>query len=174
MPDDILAKIIANGANYNNKRLFDNYLNTLEIKFVDTKRAIVAKVFYYILHDRIDFSEGIRFVDVKVVDDKNVTKYHGDDVGIEQIFGNYYGIEDGNFVDEKGIESLIEFTINDMKQYVNDHLVNFSIDNNISKDNEKTVINAEIEKEVRVKLLAKGIRIMNYLDKLERNRTDGT
>jgi len=48
---DVLTKIIANGTdNDNNQKLFEKYLKTLGIKFIDHERALIAKVFYYILH----------------------------------------------------------------------------------------------------------------------------
>jgi hypothetical protein len=104
--DDVLAKIIANGTGVNNKRLFNNFLNAVGIEFVDTKRAIVAKVFYYILHGRIKTPAGIRFLKSYVSNRENVTKYAGDDIGIEQILGNYYGIDDriGGFLLKSGEE----------------------------------------------------------------------
>jgi hypothetical protein len=160
--DDVLVKIIANGANGNNKKLFENYLNTLGIKFVDSKRAVVAKVFYYILRNRIDFYKGIRFLDFKVLDYENTTEYLGDEVGIERVIGNFYAVDDGDLDDEKKIETAIEYVIREMKQYVNEHLAGFPMVNNISKDDQKTVIETEIEKEVKAKALAKGIEAKNH------------
>ena len=165
--DDVLAKIIANGAdNANNKKLFKNYLNALGIKFLDHKRALIAKVFYYVLNNRIDFYKGIKFVHRNVSKSKNITRYAGDDVGIEQILGNFYVIDDGDLRNEKNIKTAIEFIIRDLKQYVNEHLVDFPMDNNISQDNKKTVIKTEMEEKVKTKALAKGIEIKNYWDKI--------
>jgi hypothetical protein len=125
--DDFLAKIIANGANGNNKRLFDNYLNALGIKLFDSKRAIVAKLFYYILHNRIDFFEGIWFARFYVSNNKNITKYVGDDIGIEQILGDYYAIVDGDITDEKDIKDLKQLILEELQQYVKDNLVEVSV-----------------------------------------------
>ncbi|MDR1180059.1 MAG: hypothetical protein LBK44_06105 [Spirochaetales bacterium] len=125
--DDVLVKIIANGANCNNERLFDNYLNALGIKLFDSKRAIVAKVFYYILHNRLDLGKGIRFLDLKVLDYENTTEYLGDDVGIERIIGNFYASCDA--IDKKKKETLKKAVLEEMRQYVNDNLVEFSVGN---------------------------------------------
>jgi hypothetical protein len=170
---DILNKIIANGAdNDNNKKLFEYYLNVLGIKFLDLKRALVAKVFYYILYDIIDFYDGIRFAHRKISNRENITKYIGDDIGIERILGNFYLIDDGDLRNEEDIVTVIESIIVDIKQYVNDYLVNFPMDNNISKDNEKTVIKTESEKRVKIKALAKGIQIKNYwVEEYEKRQT---
>ena len=164
--DDVLAKIIANGVNGNNEKLFDNYLNELGIKFAESKKAIAAKVFYYILADKIDFYKGIRFVHRKVSIYENTKTYVGDDIGIEEILGNFYMIDDGDISSEKNIETTIEFIISDLKQYINDYLVNFIVDNNISKDDEKVAINSSIEKKVKGKALAKGIQAKNYWGEL--------
>jgi hypothetical protein len=160
--DDVLAKIIANGTDANNKKLFNNYLEVFGINILDSRKAIVAKVFYYILYDRLDFYEGIRFVAYRVSKHEDTKTYIGDDVGIERILGNFYLIDDGDLSNEKDIEIAIEFIIMYMKQYVNDHLMSFIMDSNISQDNEKTVIKTEIEKKVKIKALAKGIQGRNY------------
>jgi hypothetical protein len=162
-PDDALAQIVVNGPDdNNNKELFENYLNKLGIKFFVSNRAVAAKIFYYILQDRIDFYKGIRFVDRKVSNYEKITKYVGDDIGIERILGDFYAVDDGDLDDEKKIEAVIEDTIRGMKQYVNEHLVEFPMVNNISKGNKKTVIETEIEKKVKDKALAKGIEAKNH------------
>jgi hypothetical protein len=91
--DDVLAQIIANGADGNNKGLFYTYLDALGIKFLDPKRALVAKMFYYILHGRININKGIHFVNL-LSNYEDITKYAGDDIGIEKILGNFYAIDD--------------------------------------------------------------------------------
>jgi hypothetical protein len=127
--DDVLTKIIANGADSNtNQELFKNYLNAIGIKSVDYKRAAVAKVFYYILHNKIDFDMGIRFISLKIIDDENAINYVGDDVGIEQIIGNYYSI-DGE-TDEKDIKIIKKEILEEMRQYIRDNLMEFPIKNN--------------------------------------------
>ncbi|MDR1217991.1 MAG: hypothetical protein LBK73_00085 [Treponema sp.] len=125
--DDVLARIIANGVNGNNKRLFDNYLNALGIKFFDSKRYLAAKFFYYILHNRIDFFKGIGFVHEYVSNNENITKYVGDDIGIEQILGDYYAIADGDITDEKDIKDLKKIILEEIQQYVKENLVEFSV-----------------------------------------------
>jgi hypothetical protein len=166
-PDDVLAQIIGNWSdNDNNNKLFENYLNARGIKFADYKRALIAKVFYYILHDRIDLYKGISFVYFNVSKHENIIKYCGDDVGIELIYGNYSLIADGDLRNEKDIEKAVEFIIRDLKQYVNEYLVEFPLDNNISKDNKKIVIKAEMEEKVKAKAFAKGIEAKNHWDKL--------
>jgi hypothetical protein len=172
-PDDVLIQIVVNGPDdNNNKKLFENYLNKLGIKIFNSKRAVAAKIFYYILHDKIDFYKGIRFVHRNLSNHENITKYVGDDIGIEQILGDFYMIDDGDFADEKNIEATIECIISDMKQYINDHLVDFPMVNNISKDNKKTVIETEIEKKVKVKALAKGIEIKKHWESVHAMVTD--
>jgi len=129
---NLLAKIIENGADGNNNdELFKNYLKMREIKYLDPKRALTAKIFYYILHNRIDYDIGIKFVSSKVCNRENVINYLGDDVGIEQILGNYYAIDDGDVTYDKDIERLIDLIFLEMKQYIDNHLVNFSLDNTI-------------------------------------------
>jgi hypothetical protein len=120
--DDVLAAIVANGVNSKNNRLFDNYLNSLGIKFFNSKRAVIAKVFYYILHNRIGLNEGIGFVDHKVIDYGDPTKYLGDDVGIAQLLGKYYAIADGDVTDKKKIEDIKKLILEEMQQYVDDNL----------------------------------------------------
>jgi hypothetical protein len=87
----------------NNKQLFENYLNTLKINLLNPKKALIAKVFYYILHDRIDFNKGIEFAHYYVSDRENITEYIGDDVGIEQIVGYYFTIDDGDLTRDRGL-----------------------------------------------------------------------
>jgi hypothetical protein len=138
--DDGLDKIIANGVNGNNKRLFGNYLNALGIKLLDPKRALIAKVFYYILHDRIDFNEGIEFARYDVSSFKEAIEYVGDDVGISRLLGNYFAIDDGDLKDEKDIKTAKGFIFRDMRQYVNDNLMKFpvgNIKNNLKDKNPK-------------------------------------
>ena len=165
---DFLDIIIANGANGNNRRLFYNYLNALGIKRTDSKRAIAAKVFYYILHDKIDFYTGIKFVYRKVSKYENTKEIVGDDIGIESL-GIFWYIDDGDASDEKYIEPAVESVITGMKQYINDHLESFLINNTTLKNNEKTVINTEIEKKVKEKALAKGIEILTKSIEAENN-----
>jgi hypothetical protein len=143
--DDVLTKIIANGADNNNKKLFKNYLDALGIKFLDPKRAVAAKVFYYILHDKIDLGKGLRFLNFRVVAHGNFNQYLGEDIGIEQIFGNYYAISDRNVTNEKDIQAVRESIFRDMQQYVRDNLVEFPVNNikNTLKDNTPK---AELEK----------------------------
>jgi hypothetical protein len=126
-PDNILAKIIANGANTHNKRPFENYLKARGIEFFSSERAIVAKVFYYILHDRIDFNEGIGFVDHKVIDYGEPIKSLGDDIGIAQLLGNYYYICD--ITDKEKIEAIKKLILEEMQRYVNEYLVEFPAGN---------------------------------------------
>jgi hypothetical protein len=163
-PDDILAKIIANGPSGNNQGLLENYLNALEIKCLDPKRALTANVFYYILNNRLDLGKGIRFLDVNVLDYENITKYLGDDVGIERIIGYFYAVDDGDLTDEKDIEDAIKDVFKDMEQYVQDNLAHFSMDNTIAEDNKRTIIKTEMEK-AKVKAFARGIEIRDYWEK---------
>ena len=53
--DDDLVNIIVNGIDdNNNKKLFENYLNKLKLNyFLHPKKALIAKVFHYILLNRI-------------------------------------------------------------------------------------------------------------------------
>ena len=163
--DDVFNEIIGNGEeNNNNKKLFIKYLRVHGIKYLDPKRALIAKIFYYILLDKIEFYRGIRFVHRNVSNYKKTKTYMGDDVDIEKILGNFYMIHDGDLSKEKDIETSIEFIIHDLKKYINVNLVNFSFDNNISKNNEKTIIETESEKKVKNKALAKGIQAKNYWD----------
>jgi hypothetical protein len=164
-PDDVLAKIIANGPSGNNQGLLYNYLSVLEIKCLNPKRALTARVFYYILNNRLDFYKGIKFLDFKVIDHENITKYVGDDVGIERIIGNFYAVDDGDLRDEKNIETAIKYVFRDMEQYVQDNLAHFSIDNTIAEDNERTIIKTEMEK-AKVKAFARGIEIRDHWEAL--------
>jgi hypothetical protein len=127
--NDILAKIIANGPDGNNKRLFYNYLDAHRIKLFDSKRAVAAKVFYYILHNKIDFYKGIWFVHRNVSDNKNITEYIGDDIGIDQILGKYYAIVDADITDKKDIEAFKKQIQKEMRQYIKDNLVEFPVGN---------------------------------------------
>jgi hypothetical protein len=146
-PDDALVQIVVNGPDdNNNEKLFRNYLSKLGIKFFDSNKAVAAKIFYYILQDRIDFYKGIRFVHHNVSNIEKITEYIGDDIGIEQILGDFYAVDDGDLGDEKDIEVTIEDIIKGMKQYINEHLVDFPMVNNILKDDKKTVIETGIEK----------------------------
>ena len=130
--DDILAKIITNGSDdNNNKKLFENYLNTLGIKFSNPKRALIAKVFYYVLHNRVDFNRGIEFADNNVSEYEKTINHIGDDVGIEHILSKYYGINDRHVTDEKDIEATKKLIIKEMHQYVRDNLVEFPVNNGI-------------------------------------------
>ncbi|MDR1219572.1 MAG: hypothetical protein LBK73_08180 [Treponema sp.] len=160
-PDDVLAKIIANGTSGNNQRLFENYLRKLGIKSFVSNRAVAAKIFYYILQDRIDFYKGIRFVHHNVSNDEKITEYLGDDIGIEEILGDFYAVDDGDLRNEKDIETVIKDVFKEMEQYVQDNLAHFSMDNTIAEDNKKTIIKADMEK-AKVKALAKGIEIRDY------------
>jgi hypothetical protein len=163
-PDDVLAQIIANGADGNNKGLFHTYLEAFGIKFLDPKRALIAKMFYYILHNRMDLYKGINFINFKVRNNENITKYVGDDVGIEKLLGAFYAVTDGDLRDEKDIEAAITDVFKEMKQYVRDNPVHISMDTAIAEDNEKTVTKTEMEK-ARAKALAKGIEMRDYYDK---------
>ena len=169
--DDILKKIIANGADNNeNKKLLENYLDVLGINFLDFKKALTAKVFYYILQDKINFYNGISFLVREVIDRSKTIEYLGDDIGIDQIIGNFYYIDDGDASNEKYIETAIEDIFIDMKQYINDHSNIFPMDNNILMENEKIVINKEIEEKVKIKALAKGIEIKNHWEEASKLR----
>ena len=159
--DDILAQIIANGTDVNNKKLFNNYLNALGIKFLDSRRAVAAKVLYYILHNRINFYTGINFVYNNVSEHENTKYIVGDDIGIE-VLQQFWLIDDGDLENEKDIENVIESIIIKMKKYINEYLVNFSKNNSISKNNIKIVIEPEIENNVKIKALAEGIEIRDH------------
>jgi hypothetical protein len=121
--DDSLAKIIANGGDdNNNKKLFENYLNAHGIKFLDPKRYLTAKIFYYMLNNKIDFKEGIGFVDYNVSEPKYAG---GDDIGIDRILSKYYAIDEGLVPEKKDIETFKKLILEEMQQYVHDNLVEF-------------------------------------------------
>jgi hypothetical protein len=119
--DDYLTKIIANrGDDNNNQKLFENYLKKLRIKFLDHKKYLTAKIFYYMLNNKIDFKEGIDFVHYNVSDPKGAV---GDDIGIDRILSKYYAIDEGLVPDKKDIETLKKLILDEMQQYVRDNLI---------------------------------------------------
>ena len=121
--DDILVSIITNETdNDNNKKLFKEYLDNKKIKFLYPKKTLVAKVFYYILHNKIDIIKGIRFVHYYVSNNENITEYVGDDVGIEEIIGDFYAIYDGDITNEKDIETTKKLIFENMQRYVHDNM----------------------------------------------------
>jgi hypothetical protein len=119
--DDYLTKIIANrGEDNNNQKLFENYLKKLGIKFLDHKKYLTAKIFYYMLNNKIDFKEGINFVHHDVSDPKGAI---GDDIGIDRILSKYYAIDEGLVPDKKDVETLKKQILDEMQQYVRDNLI---------------------------------------------------
>ena len=123
IPDDYLSNIITNRIDdLNNRKLFDKYLNKKNIKFSYPKKTLIAKVFYYILNNRIDFDEGIRFVHYNVSNRVNITEYIGDDVGIEKIVGDYFAIDDGDITYEEDIKKLKILILEEMQQYIQNNL----------------------------------------------------
>jgi hypothetical protein len=121
--DDDLISILVNGTDDdNNKKLFENYLNKLKINYLNPKKALIAKIFYYILHNKIGADEGIVFVANNISIFENTTNYVGDDVGIEHILGNYYAIADGDIVDRKGIDETEKILSEEIRQYIQDNL----------------------------------------------------
>ena len=119
--DNDLVAIMANGGeDNNNQKLFENYLKKLEIKFLDHKKYLTAKIFYYMLNKKIDFKEGIEFVHYNVSEPKGAV---GDDIGIDRILSKYYAIDEGLVPDKKDIEAFKKRILEEMQQYVNDNLL---------------------------------------------------
>jgi hypothetical protein len=119
--DDCLAEITANrGGDNSSLKLFENYLKKLGIKFLDHKKYLTAKIFYYMLNNKIDFKEGIEFVHYNVSDPKGAV---GGDIGIDRILSNYYAIDEGFVPDKKDIETLKKLILDEMRQYVRDNLI---------------------------------------------------
>jgi hypothetical protein len=117
-PDNNLINIIVNEVDDDTKKLFENYLNTLDIKYSYSKRFLIAKIFYYMIQNKINFNEGIRFIRYNISEYKNARKYIGDDVGIEQIIGNYDIIDDGDITDPIQIEELKNEIYKEIKEYI--------------------------------------------------------
>ena len=133
MPDANLDKIIANKPNDNsNKELLENYLNKLGINFLNFRRALIAKIFYYILHDRISFDEGIKFADHSVIISTHITKHVDGDINFGRILGDFIAIEDRDVRDRKNIEAFKKRILKNMRQYVKEHLEEFPVDKYIA------------------------------------------
>jgi hypothetical protein len=148
--DNNLAKIIVNGVDDdNNKKLFESYLIKLNIMLLHPKKALIAKVFYYILHNRIDLNEGIRFAAYDVSDVADSINYVGDDTGIEYIVGDYYAIDDGNLTYKKDIKLAKKLIFEGMLQYMHENLVNSPMDSIKKKDRSSRVV---LDKQIDAKL----------------------
>jgi hypothetical protein len=116
--DDDLINILVNGkADYNNKTLFVNYLNKLNINYLNPKETLVAIVFYYVLQDKIDICSGINFVNKNVRNYADTIYYLGDDVGIVSILSGYY-FDIGDVIYEKHIKDIEFFLMDELRQYV--------------------------------------------------------
>ena len=119
LDDDDLINILVNGeGDDNNIKLYVNYLNKLNIKYLYPKETLTAIVFYYVLHNKINMYSGICFVDRNVRNFEDTMYYVGDDVGIEQILGDYYYIDDGDAIDVEHIREAEKFLIEELQQYV--------------------------------------------------------
>jgi hypothetical protein len=126
--DDDLIKILVNGeGDDNNIKLFVNYLNKLNIKYLYPKETLTAIVFYYVLQNKINMYSGISFVDRNVRNFEDTMHYIGDDVGIEQILGNYYYIDDGDAIYEEQIKEAEKYLIEELQYYVYYNLPDFDI-----------------------------------------------
>ena len=64
---------------------------------------------------------GIDFVHYQISDQSKYKKYVGDDLGIEQILGNYFAIDDGDVTDEKQIQELTQEIYKEMQEYIQKH-----------------------------------------------------
>ena len=117
--DDDLINILVNGKDdENNKKLFGNYLNNLNIDYLHPKETLIAIVFYYILHNKINMYSGIKFAHTNVSNSKDTVEYVGDDVGIAQILGYYFAIDDCDITDKKEIEDTEKLILEEIQQYV--------------------------------------------------------
>jgi hypothetical protein len=165
--DDNLSKIIINGVDdNNNKKLFEGYLIKLNIKFLQPKKALIAKVFYYILHNRIDLNEGIRCATYDVSDIADSTNYIGDDTGIEYIVGDYYAIDDGNLIYKKDIKIAKKLIFEGMQKYIHENLVNSPMDNIKKKDRSSRVaLDKQIDAKLKLRKSAASILAKSNEDK---------
>ena len=125
--DDDLINILINGKDDdNNKTLFVNYLNKLNINYLNPKETLVAIVFYYVLNNKINICSGINFVNRNVKNYADTIYYVGDDVGKVSVLSGYY-FDDGDVIYEKHIKDIENFLMDELRQYVYYNLPAFDI-----------------------------------------------
>ena len=121
-PDEKLIDILV-ATNETDKNLvkFGEYIKTKNISFKDPQRFLIKKIFQYILKMDIALSDGIKYINFKILNSELTKKYVGDYVGIEQIIGNFWAIEDGDVTDSKNIQILEDLIKKDMLKYIEEN-----------------------------------------------------
>jgi hypothetical protein len=121
--DDNLISIIVNGSDDdNNEKLFKNYLAKLKIEYLHPEKIIVAKIFYYILHSKIDIKEGIDFIWNNVRVCKDPRESVADALGISNITSKFYSICEGLAGDNDNITIFRKKIIKEMQEFIHDNL----------------------------------------------------
>ncbi len=114
--DYLVNILISNDEEVSNS--FENYFKDKNIIIENPKIEITKKIFSYILKGCISMKAGIDFVHYQISDQSKYKKYVGDDLGIEQILGNYFAIDDGDVADEKQIHELTQEIYKEMQEYI--------------------------------------------------------
>lgn len=116
--DDVLIDIIVSSYTDDNLKKIEKYIESKKIKIKNKKIFLTKKIFQYILKNEISISDGIRFIHLEISNNEEIKEYVGDDIGIEQILGNFYAIDDGDVTDPKSIKRLIQKIQKEMKEYI--------------------------------------------------------
>lgn len=118
--NDILIDISVS-TNSNVTELFGNYLKSKQINITNPKKFLTKKLFQYVLANKIDIKSSMEFINFKISEEDRVKEYIGDDIGVEQILGNFWIIEDGDVQDIEEIQQLTKTINEDMSKYIEEN-----------------------------------------------------
>jgi len=116
--DNELVNILLHKPNdHDNQILMNAFFERHNLKCNYPKQYIVAKIFYYILQNKILLSDGIDFVHYDLSDYEAIKEYIGDDIGIEKIIADYDPIDDGHLTSEQS--NILKSKIyKNMREYI--------------------------------------------------------
>ncbi|MDR0364081.1 MAG: hypothetical protein LBH92_03570 [Bacteroidales bacterium] len=117
--NDILIDILVSRYKDDNLKKIEEYIKSKNMYIKDKKRFLIKKTFQYILNGEISLNDGIRFINFEIIDREKTNMYLGDDVGVEQILGNFWAINDGDVTDTIQIKQLEKEINHEMKTYIN-------------------------------------------------------
>jgi hypothetical protein len=119
--NDILIDIVVSKYKDENLYKFERYINDIKVDSKNKKIFLTKKIFQYILNNLICSDLGIRFIHFELIDREQTKEYLGDDIGVEQILGKYWAIDDRDVTDPKEIKKLEEEIKQEMQNYIDNN-----------------------------------------------------
>lgn len=118
-----LIEILLDYKNNKNKILnnFDLFLKEKNLSITSKVKAIgilINKIFKEILNNKISFMDGVKFIIEYLIDNSKNKEFIGDYLGLDEIIGIYYAIDDGDIINKSEIKKTLNLGIKMIEDYL--------------------------------------------------------